>query len=283
MQKKYQKIFFVVWILFISSSAWASPQNFSSPSQALQALKAALNSSDVSSALSTVFGSENSDLWNSGDKVQDRVAKEKFLQRLAENKKWVVADATHRILYVGNDAWSFPIPLVKKGKEWSFDAQIGREEILNRRIGANELDAIASAKDYVRAQKEYAQKNSGHYAKQFLSDAGKKNGLYWVSENSQDQSPIGPRVVQAKAEGYKAPLGDPTTVLYHGYYYHILKSGKGFALIAYPVKWNDSGVMTFLVNQDGQVLQKNLGADTALLATQTKSYNPDNTWKVVNN
>jgi len=270
----------LIFCFMIAMPVWAE-QNFSSPAQALQALKSALMSADVSASLSTLFGAENSDLWNSGDKIQDQHAKEKFLQRLSEKKKWVAVDATHQILYVGNDSWSFPIPLVKKEKRWSFDIKIGREEILNRRIGANELDAIASARDYVRAQKEYAAKSSGAYAKQFLSDSGKKNGLYWVSDNPQDSSPIGPRVLQAKAEGYKASQEDPTTVLYHGYYYHILKAKKGFALVAYPAKWNDSGVMTFLVDQDGQILQKNLGQETATLVAQIKSYNPDSTWKAV--
>lgn len=258
-------------------------KEFSSPQQAVNALSKALQSPDMSQSLGALFGSDNSDLWNSGDAVEDRRTKELFQKRLAEGQKITYVDKKHAILFAGLSGWSFPIPLERKGKNWIFDTKIGREEILNRRVGANELDAIQGAKDYVRAQKEYAALNHGKYAGKFLSDAGQKNGLYWVSTGPQDQSPISVKVLEAKAEGYQGKPAQGDALLYHGYYYRILKPrGKGFAMIAYPAKWNDSGVMTFQVNQEGQVLQKNLGKDSIQIASTMKAYQVDSSWKNAN-
>lgn len=258
-------------------------KEFASPQQAVNALSKALQSSDMSQSLGAIFGSENSDLWNSGDAVQDQRTKALFQKRLAEGQKITYVDKKHAILFAGLSGWSFPIPLERKGNKWIFDTKIGREEILNRRVGANELDAIQGAKDYVRAQKEYAALNHGKYAGKFLSNAGQKNGLYWDAKNPQDQSPISAKVLEARAEGYQGKPAQGDALLYHGYYYRILKTrGKGFAMIAYPAKWNDSGVMTFQVNQDGQVLQKNLGKDSIQIASTMKVYQVDSTWKNAN-
>lgn len=255
-------------------------QSFLTPNQAVNALVEAVKSADMTKSLETLFGLNNSDLWKTGDAVQDKKMKDNFLNRLAEGRQLVVGDKTHQVLLMGKDQWAFPIPLVKEGNQWSFDIKIGREEIINRRVGANELEAIQNVKDYVRAQKEYAQKNSGLYAQNFLSDPGKKNGLYWKSGDPQNQSPIGAKVLQATAEGYSSSSKAPA-LIYHGYYYRILKANKGFALVAYPAKWDDSGIMTFEVNQEGKVFQKNLGKDTSSLASQIKEFNADTTWKAI--
>ena len=277
MKKKLIQTFLLFTLLFPASLK--AQQTFSTPQQASQALSAAVKSSDMTKSLEALFGPNTSDLWNTGDAVQDKNMKDKFLARLAEGSKWVEGDKSHEVLLIGKDQWPFPIPLVKTGNQWSFDIKTGREEILNRRVGANELEAIQNMKDYVKAQQEFAQMNKGIYAQKFLSDEGKKNGLYWASSNPQDQSPMGSKVGKAVAEGYKAPDGNPV-LIYHGYYYRMLPThGKNFGLIAYPSKWDDSGVMTFLVNQDGQVLQKNLGKDTATLVAKINSYKIDKSWK----
>lgn len=289
MKSFYQKIIFsgfTFLLLTISSLLFAGDEKtFPNPKAALQALSSAVNSADINSALTQIFGKDSSDLWNTGDPTQDQKITSRFLQRLNENKKWVAMDATHQILYLGKDSWPFPIPLVKKGNQWIFDTAIGRQEILNRRIGGNELDAIQSAQDYVRAQKEYAALPTSHgkFAEKFISDEGKKNGLYWMSNNNpHDQSPIGPKITQALAEGYKL---DPSqqTLLYHGYYYKMLgKAGKNMpGLLAYPAKWNDSGVMTFIVSPEGQVFQKNLGKDTLQIISKMNTYKQDSDWKKV--
>jgi hypothetical protein len=199
---------------------------------------------------------------------------------------------------VGKGDWPFPIPIVKKGSGWVFDAAKGKEEVLNRRIGQNEINAIQVALAYVDAQREYAMKDRDgdgllEYAQSFRSESGKRNGLYWPIKSGEEQSPLGEFAARAVKEGYKAA---DKPFPFHGYYYRILTAqGKdaaggaysyivkgsmigGFALVAYPAEYGNSGVMTFIVNHDGKVFQKDLGKNTASLAAAMKEYNPDKTW-----
>ena len=222
-----------------------------------------------------------------------------------DEKNRLATEGENTILIVGKQDWPFPIPLVKKGQSWVFDTEKGRQEILNRRIGGNELFTIQACLAVVDAQREYAMKihdndKSGllEYAQKFVSDPGKKNGLYWEVKAGEPESPLGPIMTQIKSEGYeKKPSGAP--VPYHGYYYRILTAqgkdapggaysylvkGKmigGFAVVAYPAEYGNSGVMTFIVNHDGKVFQKNLGKNTATVAKSMKEYNPDKTWTEV--
>jgi hypothetical protein len=205
---------------------------------------------------------------------------------------------------IGKDEWSFPIPIVKSGQEWVFFTEEGKEEVINRRIGRNELYTIRVSLAYVDAQREYASKvRNGEgvlqYAQHFMSQKGKKDGLYWEAKKREEQSPLGPLIAKAAGEGYtgKKPIGKRTP--YHGYYYKILKSqgknapggendylvkGKmigGFALVGYPAKYGDSGIMTFILNQDGVVYEKDLGKETEKIAAAMKEFDPDKTWKKV--
>lgn len=206
------------------------------------------------------------------------------------------------VLYVGKEDWPFPIPLVKKQGSWRFDTNEGRQELLARRIGRNELSVIQVCLTYVDAQREYALKDRDGdgllaYAQKFASSPGKKDGLYWEAKEGDEQSPLGPLFAAAQKLGYtaKKPAGKPLP--YHGYYYRILKAqgknapggaydyvvkGKmigGFALVAYPAQYGSSGIMTFIVNHEGVVYQKNLGQDTEKTAQAMKLFDPDRTWK----
>jgi hypothetical protein len=221
-------------------------------------------------------------------------------------KNSIATDGESRIIVIGNSAWPFPIPLVKKSDGWVFDTEKGREEILNRRIGQNELNAIQVTLALVDAQREYAGKDRDgdgilEYARRFRSEIGKKNGLYWQAKTGEEQSPLGPLAAQAQGAGYTAQGAGAgqTATPYYGYFYKILEAqGKdapggaysylvkskmigGFALVAYPAEYGNSGVMTFIVNYDGKVFQKNLGPSTATVAKAMKAYNPDKTWTEV--
>lgn len=219
-----------------------------------------------------------------------------------EMNKLVKENDTKVVLHVGNGDWPFPVPVVKKGDDWLFDTMAGKEEILNRRVGRNELNAIQVCLAYVDAQREYVLKDRDgdkvlEYAQRINSKAGEKNGLYWVAKEGEPQSPLGSLVAKAATEGYSGerPVGRRTP--YHGYYYRILKAqgkhapggeydymakGKmigGFGLVAYPAEYGNSGIMTFIVNQDGVVYQKNLGKETEKIAAAMKTFDPDDTWR----
>jgi hypothetical protein len=211
------------------------------------------------------------------------------------------------ILHIGNENWPFPIPIVKKNGQWFYDTEAGKEEILNRRIGENELTAILVCRTYVKAQREYTLKDwDGDgifaYAQKLRSDRGKRNGLFWRSAPGEEVSPLGELVAKARVEGYKketAVFKEEKSSPFHGYYFKILTGqgksapgGKynyiingnmvgGFALVAFPSNWGKSGVMTFIVNQQGKVYQKNLGPDTLKIARKMKVYNPDKSWTPV--
>ena len=300
-------ILIAVAFLLTGSSAFgkaapAAQKTFSSPEEAVKALITAARNNDDKEVMA-IFGPAGKDLISSGDPVSDKQRREQFLKAYDE-KNSLVPEKGSMVLVIGKNDWPFPIPLVKKGETWLFDANKGKDEILNRRIGQNELSTIQTMLAIVDAQREYAMKDLDgdgilEYAEKFRSDAGKKNGLYWETKDGEEPSPLGDLVAQARAEGYKqgGPKNNP--VPYHGYYFRMLnKQGKhatggafdyvvkgnqigGFAIIAYPATYGNSGVMTFVVNHDGVVYQKDLGKDSAMIAKAVKAFDTDSTWKKV--
>lgn len=285
-----------------AKNAEHSPRSFASPDAASEALAAAVRNKDAKALVSIVGPGSTSWLF-SGDQVADANDWAKFLAAYEEKHSLEKKDEGKVVLDVGNDAWPFPAPLVKKGSQWSFDAVAGREEILNRRVGRNELDAIQTLLAVVDAQREYAASDAdgngfADYARRFKSSPGKKDGLYWPEENGAAQSPLGPLVATASAEGYgKQPKTGNTPRPFHGYVFRILTSqGKdapggaydymvgdkllgGFGVVAYPASYGNSGVMTFVVNHEGVVYEKDLGAQTASIASAMTQYNPGPTWR----
>jgi hypothetical protein len=283
-----------------TASSASAQQTFKTPDEAASALVDAAKTGDRK-ALITVLGQAGEDIVDSGDDVADEGVRKEFVTAYGE-KHDIHVDGDHAIMIVGHDDFPFPIPLVHKGDTWRFDTEAGRMEVLYRRIGANELNAIQSALAYVDAQNEYADKDRGEgvgvYAQRIISQPGKKDGLYWPTAAGEDQSPLGDLMAGATAEGYKARGGGERTP-YHGYYYKILTrqgpaapggvedyvvKGKmigGFALVAWPAEYDNSGVMTFIVNHNGTVYQKDLGQRTAQIAAGMSAYNPDDTWKKV--
>ena len=272
-------------------------KRFASAEEGVDAFVAALRTGN-SKALAGILGSEGRSLTSSGDPVLDRMSRERFVKAYDTAHKLAVnGDTTW--LRVGDDDWPLPIPLVKDGDRWRFDARQGREEILARSIGRNEIYTIETSLAYVDAQREYyAEDRDGdgilEYAQKFGSTPGKRDGLYWPTQPGEPPSPLGALVVRARAEGYQRKADGPTP--YHGYVYRILtaqgpdaKDGAydyitkghmigGFALVAFPARYGVSGVMTFLVNHDGVVFQKDLGPNTRALALKMKVFNPDGTW-----
>ncbi len=282
-------------------AAEVSQKHFKSPEEAVQALAEAVKGNDTKE-LSAIFGPSGKELISSGDQVADKTGREHFMKAYEEMNKLVKENDTKVVLHVGNGDWPFPVPVVKKGDDWLFDTMAGKEEILNRRVGRNELNAIQVCLAYVDAQREYVLKDRDgdkvlEYAQRINSKAGEKNGLYWVAKEGEPQSPLGSLVAKAATEGYSGerPVGRRTP--YHGYYYRILKAqgkhapggeydymakGKmigGFGLVAYPAEYGNSGIMTFIVNQDGVVYQKNLGKETEKIAAAMKTFDPDDTWR----
>ena len=252
--------------------------------------------------LLAIFGPTGKKIISSGDEVSDQAEKERFVKAYDEMNKLETQTDKNVILVVGNHEWPFPIPIVKKGKTWMFDTLAGNEELLNRRIGRNELNTIQTCLAYVDAQREYAMKDRDsdkllEYAQKFWSAPGKKDGLYWETKEGEDPSPLGPLAARAVREGYMPKEDKPAP--YHGYFYKILKAqgknasggafdyvikGKmfaGFALVAYPAEYGASGIMTFIINHDGIVYQKNLGKKTGKIAAAIKKYDPDKTWSRV--
>ncbi len=292
----------VTWI--IPTMAAASQKHFSTPEDALKGLVEAVKTGDRA-ALDEIFGPSSKDLL-SGDAVQDAAESEEFAKHVAEKTSLVKENDSKVIIYIGNENWPFPIPLVKTNGQWIFDTESGKEEILNRRIGEDELTAIMVCHTYVKAQREYMLKDwDGDgilaYAQKLRSDPGKKNGLFWRRAPDEPASPLGELVTQARIAGYKKEKSvfKDQPVPFHGYYFKILtRQGKnapggkydyiikgnmvgGFALAAFPSNWGKSGVMTFIVNQQGKVFQKNLGPDTLKMAQEMDTYDPDVTWTPV--
>jgi hypothetical protein len=276
-------------------------RSFASPEEAVKVLVETMKSKDIKS-LEAFFGPGSKDLVSSGDPVSDNAMYDRFIKLFEEKNRLQEESAEKTVLYLGNEDWPFSIPIVKKNALWHFDAKQGRHEILARRIGKNELSTIQACLAYVDAQREYALEDRDgdalpEYAQKFLSDPGKRNGLYWKVKEGEKPSPLGPLAADANKQGYKRQGGKPSP--YYGYYYRILKAqgknapggaydymvkGKmigGFALVAYPAKYASSGVMTFIVNHDGVVYQKDLGRQTGKTALAMKLFDPDSTWKKV--
>jgi hypothetical protein len=304
----FRMMLIVVSLLFVSAfsqgalAAEVKQESFSSPDEAVKIMVDAARADDTK-ALLTIFGAAGKDIISSGDEVSDRREREWFLG-LYEQKHRLGEEGNGKIiLTVGNEDWPFPVPITKKGDRWVFNTQEGREEILNRRIGKNELATIQVCLAMVDAQREYALRDPqnaglGEYAQRFLSTPGKKDGLYWETQEGEEPSPLGPLAAKSVAEGYSKRSADRPEP-YHGYFYRMLKAqgknaaggaydyvvkGKmigGFAIVAYPAEYGNSGVMTFIVNQDGVVYQKNLGKETAKLAQAMTKFDPDKTWTKV--
>ena len=274
---------------------------FASPDEAVKALRAATEAKDKA-ALREIFGPEFDGLLT-GDQVQDANNAQSFATALAQDCKLVNEGEDKITLEVGTNNWPMPIPLVKAGGHWHFDTAAGKEEIVNRHIGKDELHAIGVCRAYVAAQRQYAAANpeageGTKYAQKFKSAAGKKDGLYWPTAGEEPASPFGPLVAQAHVEGFGQKMGTGVKP-FHGYYFKILTcQGKdapggemdymsggnltgGFALVAYPQHWDQSGIMTFMVNQDGKVYQRNLGEKTSQVAAAMKEYNPGSDWTLV--
>jgi hypothetical protein len=290
-----------LWFIPQHLLAAAPPKSFASPEEAIKAAIAAARSNNDKEML-VIFGAQAKDILFSGDPVADKQRRGQVVAAYDEKNR-LETKGDERILIVGKQDWPFPIPLVKKGDVWVFDSEKGKDEILNRRIGNNELFTIQALLAVVDAQREYAIKDRDkngllEYAQKFMSDAGKKNGLYWQTKAGEPESPLGPIMNEAQGQGYQFKPSS-TPVPYHGYNYRILMAqgkdaaggaysylvkGKmigGFAVVAYPAEYGNSGVMTFIVNHDGKVFQKNLGANTATLAKGMKEYNPDKSWTAV--
>jgi hypothetical protein len=273
-------------------------QSFKTPEEAVEALANASKSGDRKNVL-TVLGPGAADLVSSGDDIADAADRKRVLEAYDVKHQIVREGADKAVLLIGNEEWPFPIPLVRKGDSWQFDTAAGRDEILFRRIGRNELSAIQACLAYVDAQDEYAEKGvsgNGLYAQRIISTPGKKDGLYWPAQGNEDESPLGELVAAATAEGYRA---GQQPIPYHGYYYKILTRqgpnapggelnyivrGKmigGYALVAYPAEYGNSGVMTFLVNHQGIIYEKDLGPNTTRIASGLMAFNPDSGWQRV--
>jgi len=257
-------------------------KTFASSQEAVDAFIKAARDGD-SAELQAILGPGSEPMISSGDEVADKTARDKFVANY-QTKHSLVESGPHRlILNVGKEDWPVPIPLINADGKWYWDGAAGREEILYRRIGHNELAAIDVCKGVVSAQREYA--SSGHdgqpagaYAPRVASDPGKQNGLYWEVAEGEKPSPAGPLLAQANAEGYDT---SSTRTPYHGYYYRMLKNPGGFGFLAYPANYRSSGVMTFVVNQTGVIYQKDLGDKTAEIAQQMTDYKRDGTWTLV--
>lgn len=289
---------------FAVMAAPATQMSFDNPEQAVQSLVEAVRA-DQPQQILKLLGPEGERLVFSGDPVADKLGREKFVTAYDKANRIEQQNAEQAVLVIGKKQWPFPIPVVKTGTSWHFDTQAGVEEILDRRIGRNELSAIEVCLAYVDAQHEYASQdrdNDGmlEYAQHFMSSPEKHDGLYWPSADGKPQSPMGPLIAAAQAEGY-TPGKNAQHALdrspYHGYFYRILnQQGShatdgsrnymaegsmigGFALVAFPASYGDSGIMTFIVSQDGIVYQKNLGKDTEASARRMTEYDPDSSWK----
>jgi len=287
-------------LVLASVSVANAQQSFKSPEDAMTALVSATKDNWPKGVVA-VLGSDGADIVSSGDKVADEEMRQKFLAAYDAKHEVKKQGDEKAVMIIGTEDFPFPIPLARQGAAWRFDTAAGRLEVLYRRIGRNELAAIQACLAYVDAQNEYAEKNragagGATYAQRIVSHSGKKDGLYWPTAPGEEASPLGELVAQATTEGYaiggyRAP--------FHGYYYKILTRqgpmaaggevdyvvrGKmigGFALVAYPAEYGNSGVMTFVVNYAGTVFQKDLGERTAKLAGRVTSFNPDQTWKKV--
>ncbi len=274
----------------------AGQKTFPTAIAASQALVDAVKSNDESTMLQ-VLGPDGKEIISSGDEVEDSQNRSTFVMRYQEMHRLMKEPNGTTTLYVGSSNWPLPIPLVNKGGTWYFDSTTAKMEILYRRVGRNEISTIRTAQELVAAEREYAASHNGEYAQKILSDPGQQNGLYWKVDNGQPQSPIGPLVASAVAEGYTDKKEGAAATPYRGYLYGVLtqqgsrapggaksyivdgKMTGGFAFIAFPAEYKSSGVMTFIICQDGVVFRKDLGPNTQKIAKAMKSFNPDSSWK----
>ena len=298
----------VVAVTLLLTPAWSAPafaaagaqERFPSPEAAATALVDAARAGDKARLLA-ILGPQAGALISSGDEIADRRSRERFVERYEEANRLVAASQGKVVLSVGTDDWPLPIPLVQEAAGWRFDTAAGAQEILNRRIGRNELSAIQVCLAYVDAQREYFARDPDgdglrEYAQHFASRSGKRDGLFWDTQAGEAPSPLGPLVAKARGDGYPGRRGGGGRSPYWGYYYRILKAqGEhapggaydyavrghmigGFALVAYPAEYGASGVMTFVVNHDGVVHQKDLGPNTGAIARAMSRFDPDGTW-----
>ena len=285
----------------VGRAATTDHEEFPTPNAAVKALVEAAKANDVS-RLRAIFGPGSDDIVSSGDDVADANARRHFVEVARQRAQLLMVNENDLVLHVGSDDWPLPVPLVKTDAGWQFDGKVGVQEVVNRRVGRNELHTMDVIRAYVRAQQEYAKADRGsgrrEYAQRMLSTEGKHDGLYWPAEDERHESPLGPLVAEATAENYALTKPTEGPKPYHGYAFRILtaqgpaaggeksyvKDGhmtEGFALVAYPVEYGASGIMTFVVNQRGIIFQKNLGAQTAEVAKDMKAYNPDDSWDPV--
>jgi hypothetical protein len=282
------------------AQAQSQQATYQSPQEAVDALLAAVKSGNTDGIV-VVLGRKGRDVASSGDPVADAAARQRFESAYAESHDLKKEGDSRAVLLIGKDEFPFPIPIVADAGAWRFDTEAGVVEILERRIGENELAAIEVLRAYVDAQREYAEVdrdgNGVQYAHKLLSTEGKKDGLFWPTAEGAEQSPFGPLVADARAEGYRRKAGGPTP--YHGYLFKVLTAqGKdasggardyviggrmigGFGLVAAPAEYGNSGVMTFMVDHDGVVFQKDLGPKTSRVAATMSRFNPDSTWTKV--
>ncbi len=304
MNRTFLPVITILVFAFSQNLHAANQEYFSTLGEAVDALVTAAQNNDTNS-MHAIFGPEGHQLV-SPDAVQAATDYQMFVKRLGEKVVLTTNDDASISLQIGYDAWPFPIPLVKDAGHWYFDTYLGRQEILNRRIGMDELGAIDVCRTYVEAQREYAsQDRMGDgvlaYAQSIHSSADKHDGLYWTAQPGEPLSPFGPFVANAREEGYRhtARMLNVQLAPYHGYYFKILTcqgkhaaGGKynyiinnrmiaGFALVAWPAVWGNTGIMTFIVNQRGIIYQRNLGPKTAKLGSRMSAFDPDEKWTVV--
>ena len=276
-------------------------RTFATPDEAVKALVAAAKAGNLDT-LVEIFGPDSKDLIASSDPTTARQNRQIFVVAAAERTRLEDDGPDKKTLVIGNEDWPFPVPIVKVGTAWQFDTAAGKEEVIDRRIGRNELAVIDTCRAYLAAQERYAQqghdgKPAGLYAMTFRSDAGKENGLYWPAKRGQKLSPLGDLVGQAAQEGRVINAAQPSP--FQGYYFKILNAqgsaapggakqyvvngdmSGGFALVAWPAQYASTGVMTFIVNRDGIVYQKDLGSQTDAAARKITSYDPDKSWQQV--
>ena len=289
-------------VLFSCAAVAAEPTKqgtFLSPQQAIEALVAAVQS-DGDDALLEVFGPGSESLIASGDPVADQTGRARFLKAYGEKNALEMETEDRAVLIIGARDYPFPIPIVRRAESWSFDTPAGMDEIINRRIGRNELHTIEVMQVYCDAQREYAsaQRNGNglQFAQKLKSSEGRMDGLYWPVEENNAESPLGPLIAKAADEGYTEGLDDDHPEPFHGYFFKILTAqgehadggafdylaeGKmvlGFALVAYPARYAVSGIMTFIVNQQGVIFEQDLGEDTTAIAAAMTAYDPDDSW-----
>jgi hypothetical protein len=297
-----------LWIVFAVGTAWSASvgQKFASPQDAMNAFATAVTQQDTN-ALGKIFGPGYADI-ESTDPVQRQDELQSVAERLKERVQLEKRGPNEAVIDMGKDQFPFAIPIVQNGGSWYFDTAAGKEELINRRIGRNELDVLKSVRAYADAQRAYASKDRNgdqvlEYAQKFVSSPGEQDGLYWSQDVSREESPLGPLFVEAQGQGYFKNAAQMSQTRqsrhpFHGYYFKILtKQGPnapggaynyiinghmigGFGLVAWPADYGQSGVMTFIINQQGKVYQKDLGKNTEALAEKMDTYNPDSSWTV---